>query len=315
MVARAHERFAAERARTIGAGAEAALPNLVVIGGLKCGTTSLHHYLGLHPEIGMSRPKELNFFVAELNWELGEDWYANHFSAADTGPRRDLAPLHERAALLRRRGADTRDARRRGEGGLHGPRPDRPDALPLPPQRRRRLREPSRSSGPRRTRERLRPALPLRDAARAVPGAARAASGSRSSPARSFATSARRRCGGCSSSSASTQDFTSPQFSREWETGSGKGGGGFRFMDRAVRLPGLRALDRNFDRLPESLALGGRADRPRPRLRRGAEAGAAGGAREGGSWSASVPTSSGWRGSRAGASAGSTPVATDPLPV
>ena len=24
-------------------------------------------------------------------------------------------------------------------------------------------------------------------------------------------------------------------------------------MDRAVRLPGLRALDRNFDRLPESL--------------------------------------------------------------
>ena len=35
--------------------------------------------------------------------------------------------------------------------------------------------------------------------------------------------------------------------------GSAKGGGGFRLMDRAVRLPGLRALDRNFDRLPESL--------------------------------------------------------------
>jgi hypothetical protein len=47
--------------------------------------------------------------------------------------------------------------------------------------------------------------------------------------------------------------FTSPQFSREWETGSGKGSGGFRLMDRAVRLPGLRALDRRFDRLPESL--------------------------------------------------------------
>ena len=47
--------------------------------------------------------------------------------------------------------------------------------------------------------------------------------------------------------------FTSEQFDREWETGSGKGAGGFRLMDRAVRLPGLRALDRNFDRLPESL--------------------------------------------------------------
>jgi hypothetical protein len=48
-------------------------------------------------------------------------------------------------------------------------------------------------------------------------------------------------------------DFTSPEFDREWETGSGKGSGGFRLMDRAVRMPGLRALDRNFDRLPERL--------------------------------------------------------------
>ena len=47
--------------------------------------------------------------------------------------------------------------------------------------------------------------------------------------------------------------FDSEQFEREWETGSGKQDGGFRLMDRAVRLPGLRALDRNFDRLPESL--------------------------------------------------------------
>jgi hypothetical protein len=49
------------------------------------------------------------------------------------------------------------------------------------------------------------------------------------------------------------EDFDSPQFSREWETGTGKGSGSFRLMDRAVRLPGLRALDRNFDRLPEGL--------------------------------------------------------------
>ena len=47
--------------------------------------------------------------------------------------------------------------------------------------------------------------------------------------------------------------FRSDQFEREWETGSGKSSGGFRLMDRAVRLPGLRALDRNFDRLPESM--------------------------------------------------------------
>jgi hypothetical protein len=48
-------------------------------------------------------------------------------------------------------------------------------------------------------------------------------------------------------------DFRSEQFEREWETGIAKGGSRFRIMDRAVRLPGLRAIDRNFDRLPESL--------------------------------------------------------------
>ena len=57
----------------------AALPNLIIIGGLKCGTTSIHHYLGLHPEIHMSKPKELNFFVEELNWDLGLDWYRGRF--------------------------------------------------------------------------------------------------------------------------------------------------------------------------------------------------------------------------------------------
>src|SRR5436190_13204102 len=57
----------------------AELPNLIVIGGLKCGTTSFHHYLGLHPEIQMSKPKELSFFISELNWGLGLDWYASRF--------------------------------------------------------------------------------------------------------------------------------------------------------------------------------------------------------------------------------------------
>ena len=32
------------------------LPNLIVIGGAKCGPTSLHYYLRLHPEIFMSCP-------------------------------------------------------------------------------------------------------------------------------------------------------------------------------------------------------------------------------------------------------------------
>jgi hypothetical protein len=84
--------------------AQLALPNLVVIGVAKCGTTSLHYYLDLHPEIQMSQPKELNFFIHELategqvavrsdrelrffadderNWSRGFDWYSTKFDAS-----------------------------------------------------------------------------------------------------------------------------------------------------------------------------------------------------------------------------------------
>src|SRR5689334_9595383 len=102
MIARAHERFAAERRRSHPAG-QGALPNVIVIGGLKCGTTSLHHYLNLHPEIEMSRPKELNFFVEELNWDLGPDWYAAHFNASapvrgETSPHYTARPRYDGVA-------------------------------------------------------------------------------------------------------------------------------------------------------------------------------------------------------------------------
>jgi hypothetical protein len=39
-----------------------ALPNLIIIGAMKCGTSSMHNYLDAHPEISMFRQKELNFF-------------------------------------------------------------------------------------------------------------------------------------------------------------------------------------------------------------------------------------------------------------
>ena len=79
-------------------GTRGALPNLVVIGAMKCGTTALHHYLDRHPEIVMSRPKELNFFFGSAdgepcvagehvdwlrgNWHRGPAWYAARFDPA-----------------------------------------------------------------------------------------------------------------------------------------------------------------------------------------------------------------------------------------
>jgi len=38
------------------------LPNLLIIGAMKAGTTSLQRYLSLHLQIFMSKRKELNFF-------------------------------------------------------------------------------------------------------------------------------------------------------------------------------------------------------------------------------------------------------------
>jgi hypothetical protein len=254
MVARAHERFAADRARTgrIQRRTGAALPNLIVIGGLKCGTTSLHHYLGLHPEIGMSRPKELNFFVAELNWGLGEDWYANHFAAADpvrgeTSPHYTNEPRFSGVAerIGRVLGPDAkvvymvRDPVDRllshylhNIGGGYERRP-MAEALGDPES------------------AYVQRSLYARQAEPYLEhlGIDRIAFVTREELRDRREETMRRMF----EFAGVDPSFSSPQFRREWETGSAKGGGGFRLMDRAVRLPGLRALDRNFDRLPESL--------------------------------------------------------------
>ena len=42
------------------------LPNLIVVGAAKSGTTSLWHYLMSHPEIFMSKVKETNYFAQDL---------------------------------------------------------------------------------------------------------------------------------------------------------------------------------------------------------------------------------------------------------
>lgn len=56
------------------------LPDFVIIGAMKAATTSLHYYLNLHPQISMSKEKELNFFVKERNWGKGLDWYKSNFN-------------------------------------------------------------------------------------------------------------------------------------------------------------------------------------------------------------------------------------------
>jgi hypothetical protein len=54
------------------------LPNVIVIGAMKAGTTSMHNYLDVHPDVAVSTEKEMRFFSdpGALGW-VGR--YQDHF--------------------------------------------------------------------------------------------------------------------------------------------------------------------------------------------------------------------------------------------
>lgn len=69
------------------------LPNFLIIGSQKAGTTSLYHILKQHPQIYMPETKELNFFFKEDAYARGVDAYTAHFAdAADQLARGEASP-------------------------------------------------------------------------------------------------------------------------------------------------------------------------------------------------------------------------------
>jgi len=56
------------------------LPDFVIIGAIRSGTTSLARYLGAHPQIYMADQKEVRFFNSNL--DKGLEWYAMQFHKA-----------------------------------------------------------------------------------------------------------------------------------------------------------------------------------------------------------------------------------------
>jgi len=55
------------------------LPDFLIVGAMKSGTTSLAKWLGDHPDVFVPESKELHFF--DLEWKRGVRWYAGHFDA------------------------------------------------------------------------------------------------------------------------------------------------------------------------------------------------------------------------------------------
>ena len=66
------------------------LPDFVILGGQRCGTSSLYKYLGRHPEIAPSLRKEIEYFT--IDFGRGEGWYRAH------------VPLRMRHTIARLRG-------------------------------------------------------------------------------------------------------------------------------------------------------------------------------------------------------------------
>jgi len=87
------------------------MPNLLVLGVSRSGTTSLHTLLGSHPSIFMSRRKEIGYFNRDRNWQKGRQWYARHFAGNSGAPIcGESTPLYFEGGRFQRSGRYVADA-------------------------------------------------------------------------------------------------------------------------------------------------------------------------------------------------------------
>jgi hypothetical protein len=91
-------------------------PNLYIIGAMKAGTTSLHDYLALHPDIFMSTPKEIHFYDENHFYKYDYNWYLKHFKTdkkiVGTSPQGYSKCHHKDSAnVIERMYKDTPDAK------------------------------------------------------------------------------------------------------------------------------------------------------------------------------------------------------------
>jgi Sulfotransferase domain len=73
---------------------ESRLPDFVIVGAMKSGTSSLHEYLDLLPDVCMSRPKEPAYFVPERFAWRDRAWYEAYFTAKPNAYLRGEASPH-----------------------------------------------------------------------------------------------------------------------------------------------------------------------------------------------------------------------------
>ena len=75
-------------------GEQGMMPDFVIIGAMKCATSTLHDQLARVRGVCMSDPKEPNFFSDELNWAKGLDWYSSIFESMPDGDLKGESSTH-----------------------------------------------------------------------------------------------------------------------------------------------------------------------------------------------------------------------------
>ena len=71
-----------------------ALPDFLIIGAMKCGTSTLQAQLAAQPGVFMTTPKEPNFFSDDAVWARGLGWYESLFAGAPPGSLKGEASTH-----------------------------------------------------------------------------------------------------------------------------------------------------------------------------------------------------------------------------
>ncbi len=69
-------------------------PDFLVIGAMKCATTTLHEQLAGQRGVFMTPPKEPNYFSDDVNFARGWRWYSSLFEPARTGEVRGESSTH-----------------------------------------------------------------------------------------------------------------------------------------------------------------------------------------------------------------------------
>ena len=69
-------------------------PNFLIIGAMKCATSTLHEQLAWQPGIFMSELKEPNFFSNDEQYAQGMSWYLSHFQSANGNQLRGESSTH-----------------------------------------------------------------------------------------------------------------------------------------------------------------------------------------------------------------------------